>query len=40
MSILFIVIGAISLGGIFYRFITKAAVRQTSSHYSLDEKIN
>ena len=40
MSIIFIVIGAMSLGGIFYRFVTKAAARQTSSRYSIDEEIN
>ncbi len=40
MSILFMVIGAVSLGGIFYRFITKAATRQVTERYSLDEKIN
>jgi hypothetical protein len=40
MSILFMVIGAVSLSGIFYRFIMKAAARQASERYSLDEKIN
>jgi hypothetical protein len=33
-------IGAVSMGGIFYRFITKAATRQASERYSLNEKIN
>jgi hypothetical protein len=34
MSIIFTVIGAVSLGGIFYRFITKAAARQAAEHSS------
>jgi hypothetical protein len=34
------VIGAVSFGGIFYRFITKAAARQAAEHYRLDDKIN
>jgi hypothetical protein len=40
MSILFIVIGSVSLGGIFYRIIAKASARQESGHYKFDEEIN
>ncbi|HEY9161704.1 MAG TPA: hypothetical protein VIS94_11520 [Desulfomonilia bacterium] len=40
MSIIFIVIGAVSLAAISFRFISRAASRQASERYSLDEKVN
>jgi hypothetical protein len=40
MSIIFIVIGVVSLAAISYRFFARAAARQTSERYSLDDKIN
>ncbi len=40
MSIIFIIIGVVSLAAISYRFIARAAARQAAERYSLDEKIN